>query len=620
MMRQGLKWLVPSALYGLSVFAFPSLGFGQANLPAPPVPLPSAQGAAPNQVSAAASSGLEDLKKRLDALEKQNQDLLKQNQEFLQALQRLQTQPQPPAPISSTASPSEAGQSGPLGRDDVQKLVSDYLTQRDVEKKAADEQKQKEDKERGFIVGKNLGVVGRWVPAGIGSGTSQMWFETPDKAFRMHFGGRIQPDIIFSAGTINDAGNNVEQGKGGTGPFLEGFNFRRARLEMDGWLYEQVDFFVEFDWANTPFNTGVRPGNRTLAGTPTGTQPFSNILNAPAPTDVWAAINYLPVIGSVRFGNMKPPIGLDHLTSSRYLDFMERSTIFDVYYNRNNGFEPGLMIFNNTEDERFTWALFIGRTSNGGFAFNQGGGAWDYTGRLTWLPYFQDNGRYMVHLGLGGKYQTLDRSTGVGVAALNGRWLLRNSQSGFQDVVQMMNLEAHDQAIIQPEIFINLGSLSIQAEYLFSRVGGVTKWNSQLTPTALSVPTRSFFSHGGYIQAMYFLTGEYRPYGKTYVHSSGPAPTRFLLNRNFFWARGEDYNPFQCGAWQVGARYSYSNLNDGDLVGGIVNEVTLGLNWFINPNLRVQWNYDIGHRNLAAGGGTSNGYYQGAGMGMRFDF
>ena len=96
------------------------------------------------------------------------------------------------------------------------------------------------------------------------------------------------------------------------------------------------------------------------------------------------------------------------------------------------------------------------------------------------------------------------------------------------------------------------------------------------------------------------------------------AATLYDLGSSPSSAAGSCGNPFSAGAWQVGARYCYSDLNDGPINGGIVNEVTFGLNWFLNPNMKLQWNYDIGHRAIA--GGTSDGNYYGFGMRMTFDF
>ena len=54
------------------------------------------------------------------------------------------------------------------------------------------------------------------------------------------------------------------------------------------------------------------------------------------------------------------------------------------------------------------------------------------------------------------------------------------------------------------------------------------------------------------------------------------------------------------GAWQVGARYSYVDLNDKRVHGGQENEFTAGLNWFLNPNLKFQFNYDSTYRDNEA--------------------
>ena len=62
---------------------------------------------------------------------------------------------------------------------------------------------------------------------------------------------------------------------------------------------------------------------------------------------------------------------------------------------------------------------------------------------------------------------------------------------------------------------------------------------------------------------------------------------------NYHIKRGDCYR--SCGAWQVGARFSYLDINDKGIRGGQVCDWTLGLNWFLNPNmLQFDESLDVG--------------------------
>ena len=50
------------------------------------------------------------------------------------------------------------------------------------------------------------------------------------------------------------------------------------------------------------------------------------------------------------------------------------------------------------------------------------------------------------------------------------------------------------------------------------------------------------------------------------------------------------------GAWEVAARYNYLNLNDGPIRGGVVGGTELALNWYLNPAVKVQFEYMTNNR------------------------
>jgi phosphate-selective porin OprO/OprP len=94
------------------------------------------------------------------------------------------------------------------------------------------------------------------------------------------------------------------------------------------------------------------------------------------------------------------------------------------------------------------------------------------------------------------------------------------------------------------------------------------------------------------LQASYFLTGEHRPYKQSNGTFGNVKPKENYTNEG------------GTGAWELAARYSHLNLNDHNVFGGRLNDVTLGVNWYLNPSLRMAWNYvwaDASSRHRDAG-------------------
>jgi len=136
--------------------------------------------------------------------------------------------------------------------------------------------------------------------------------------FRVKVGGRTQVDAV--AFTAGPGPGNQAPNQGGLDPGLaDTVDFRRARLRVEGRMYEFYDWAAEYDFVNQiNINNEVYPTERD-SGPST------------AVTDLWLQIRELPLLGVVRVGNQKDPYGYEHLTSSRWLNFMERSFAQDAF-------------------------------------------------------------------------------------------------------------------------------------------------------------------------------------------------------------------------------------------------------------------------------------------------
>jgi phosphate-selective porin OprO/OprP len=331
------------------------------------------------------------------------------------------------------------------------------------------------------------------------------------------------------------------------GDCLNGTEFRRARLSLSGEAFHVVDYEIEFDFA--------------------GQTDFK---------DVYMTINELPWLGHLRVGHFKEPFSLEELTSSRYITFMERG-LNNVFA---PGYRTGVMAFDHSQSENMTWAI-------GAFAtlipenppkfpsenFDDAGGT-SLTMRYTFLPWYDEatEGRGLLHTGICYTYRDIPE---LAPGKTNRFRLATRPEAHLAEYVA--NTGYLDDAATVNALDVELawvyGPFSMQSEYTWF-------W---LHRSANDAPT----FHGGYVGASWFLTGEHRSYSRTAGKFSRVKPFE-----NFFRVRTEDGRiSTGRGAWELAYRWSYVSLNDAGVRGGRVGDHTVGVNWYLNPYMRVMFNY-----------------------------
>ncbi|MFO0844473.1 MAG: porin [Gemmataceae bacterium] len=548
---------------------------------------------------------LRELLERVEKLEKQNEELRKK---------LIESGPAGPYKPPAEVKDKETGKE----KEKIEKVIDSYL--KDQEKKKQEQKAQQEDE--GYEVGKQLDAKARWT-------NHQLWVESEDKAFRFHLGGRLQFDAVFVHAPQRLM---VPLSQQGIGEFDDAINFRRARLAAEGTLWEVFDFNCEYDFVNTvrivPAGQRIDQEQSQIAGTAGTSADRNATINTPVPTDLWGQIHGIPVIGNIRAGNQKQWISMEHLTSSRFLDFLERSLAFDAFLeNGNNGFVPGISAWRTLLDDRMHvgagvyWPNFRDI-----FGWDVGDGERQYVARVAGLPIFEENGRYLLHLGLAYMHSTADD----GVIRFRARPMTRNGPAVLHNIIAQIQGQLHNYNLVVPELLVNCGPFTFASEYYgawvdqrpgapFTAVG--TQTASRDLPRGGRGP---LFYQGGYVQVGYFLTGESRGYEIPRASEGRQVPYE-----NAFFVDGEEGCVVGRGGWEVLARYEYLDLNSQGVNGGVLHGSTLGVNWFLNPNAKVQVNYTLVYRDATQykagavapdGNSIRDGLIQGLGTRLAFDF
>lgn len=355
-------------------------------------------------------------------------------------------------------------------------------------------------------------------------------FKSADGNLEFKVGGRIQHDFAHIEA------NNTLKGQLGDDIDTGGTEFRRMRMYMSGQLYDNVTWKNQVDFAN-------------------GVVAFK---------DVYIGIHNLPGVGNLKVGHMKEPFGLEMTSSSNHITFMERSqtNIFDPERN------TGAMFYNTGLENRMTWAAGVFLDSGDqGESFNAlTGEATHFTARITALPLYKDKGKKLIHLGVSATHRQNPED--------EMRLRARPEVHLTDRLINTDHFTAKSENRIKLESAAVFGPFSIQGEYDQSFVrDGLTQADDSGSRLEITPNFSGFYMYGSY-----FLTGESRAY-KT---KSGEF-TQVKPKKNF----GKD----GIGAWEVAARYSHLDLTDSGIFGGKMDNITVGLNWYLSPNSRLMLNY-----------------------------
>jgi phosphate-selective porin OprO/OprP len=345
---------------------------------------------------------------------------------------------------------------------------------------------------------------------------------------------------------------------------------RRARPILSGTLYHDFDFLF------VPEFGGGTPGASSAATTP-------------SIYDAYVNYRYSPAL-QFQAGKFKAPVGLEQLQADVNLSFNERSLVTDLVPNRDLGFElhgdidGGVVsyavgIFNGVGDAR--------NTSNTAFQDNR-----EFDARLFFQPFKATSIAALQNLGIGvgGNWGTSSITNTLGLPASTGG--SSTSAGYFTDgQQQFFTYNPATGGVVangthwrlSPQAYYYYGPFSLLGEYVISDQGiknSATLKTANLENTALEIA-------GGWV-----LTGENATF-------NGVTP------RHPFNPRSGDW-----GALQLVARYAeldvdkaaFPNFANPATSASEAHAWAVGLNWYLNKNVRV--NTSFSRTTFSGGGGA----------------
>ena len=283
----------------------------------------------------------------------------------------------------------------------------------------------------------------------------------------------------------------------------------------------------------------------------------------------------IPFLGNsvMSIGKQKEPISGERVQSMLFNHMQERSAPADAMLpSRNVG-----IVWNGSSPERYSsWAIGVFNDwleSHEDFSDS----ATQYIGRVAWAPLRSADDSNLLHIGAGYRYS--------------------DAKAGFR--------YRTEPEFNQSPLFVDTG---FGTETGVLPADGLATWNAELawrrgpfwlaseyTRTNVDSPTLDNPVFDGYwLAASWILTGEMRSYNRKSGTFGGVPVSRSV------YQSGK-------GAWELSARWSTIDLEDGPVRGGEMDIASLGLTWWATPFFGVSANYRYIWNTLDGVEGTSSG-------------
>lgn len=277
----------------------------------------------------------------------------------------------------------------------------------------------------------------------------------------------------------------------------------------------------------------------------------------------------------LQVGNFKENFSIQRNTTSRYLQFMERPMVCSALTpSRHLGvnakyakdwlwFSAGAFTQEVAGAEEWTNVA----DNNKDFGRNSG---YSLTTKLVVRPLYKlDNAS--LHIGAAYSYRKslVSEATGEwGTYRASARNSTSINRKKYLDTNNLPGLDHHNLWTV--ELAGHWGGLRYEAAYIADNV--------------LFKDTPALNFNGWYAQAGYLLFG-----GKQRYDANGAKYTKV--------ERGREWGDIElCG------RYEFCNLNSGTVYGGCAEAYTLGLNFWVNNNVKMQLNYQYNNNDRYANG------------------